>query len=65
MRKEVLCSVFRRKGRNGEHTRVFDGLEPSQKAALLGQAALNASELPVIGSIESGEMWLIVTTANR
>jgi hypothetical protein len=37
-------------------------LEPPQKAALLKEVPLNSGELPIIGSVESQDNWLIVTT---
>ena len=60
--KSTLSSIFRRKGANGQFTRLFEDLEPLQKEALLKKTPLHAGELPIIGSAESQETWLIVTT---
>jgi hypothetical protein len=60
--KSTLSCIFRRKGRDGRYTRLFDNLEPSQKSALLKEVSLHDGELPVIGSSESAEQWMIITT---
>ena len=60
--KTTLSSIFRRKGANGSYTRLFEDLEPVQKEALLKEAPLQEGELPVIGSVESQDTWLIITT---
>jgi hypothetical protein len=60
--KSTLTAIFKRKGQDGRYTRLFDNLEPSQRESLLKEVSLRAGELPAIGSAESQDMWLIVTT---
>ncbi|MGH9966428.1 MAG: hypothetical protein ACREBG_01145 [Pyrinomonadaceae bacterium] len=58
----MLTSIFRRKGRAGRHTRLFEDLEPLQKSTLQDAVKLDDNELPVIGSVESRHKWLVLTT---
>jgi hypothetical protein len=60
--KSTLSAIFRRKGRDGRYTRLFENLEPHQREALLAEVSLHDEELPVIGSSESHDKWLLVTT---
>jgi hypothetical protein len=60
--KNTLSAIFERKGCDGRYTRLFDNLESAQKDALLKEVQLSEGELPVIGSAESQEKWLLVTT---
>lgn len=60
--KSTLTAIFKRKGHDGHYTRLFENLEPSQRDALLKEVSLHAGELPVIGSAEGQDTWLIVTT---
>ena len=60
--KSTWSSIFRRKGANGRYTRLFQDLDASQRALMMNQVQLNADELPVIGSAESSETWLVLTT---
>lgn len=60
--KSTLSSVFRRKGANGLHTRIFDDLDPAQQHSLLEKVRLNLDELAVIGSAESNKTWFLLTT---
>lgn len=59
--KAVLCAVFKRRGSNGRHTRLFDDLDLAQQEVLLQQVDLR-DELPVIGSVEPHGPWLLLTT---
>jgi hypothetical protein len=61
--KNTLSTIFKRKGRDGRFTRLFENLESVQKDVLLKEVQLNEGELPVIGSAESQEKWLLVTTS--
>jgi hypothetical protein len=60
--KSTLTSIFKRKGQDGRYTRLFENLGPPEREALLKEVSLHAGELPVIGSTESQDTWLIVTT---
>ena len=60
--KKKMSTIFTRKGKNGNYTRLFDNLEPDQQRALLGNVRLSDGELPIIGSLETSEKWLLVTT---
>jgi hypothetical protein len=60
--KIVLTSIFRRKGRPGRHTRLFEDLESFQKSTLQESVQFDDNELPVIGSVESPQKWLVLTT---
>ncbi|TWT14054.1 hypothetical protein [Reyranella sp. CPCC 100927] len=60
--KHSLTSIFRRKGGDGAYTRLFDNLEPSQQGVLLSAISLRPSELPVIGSLQTSNDWLVLTT---
>ncbi len=61
--KSTLSAIFKRKGRDGRYTRLFENLESVQKDALLNEVRLNEGELPVIGSTEAQDKWLLLTTA--
>jgi hypothetical protein len=60
--KSTLTSIFKRKGRDGHYTRLFDNLDSTQRNALLSKVELGQTEVPVIGSVENEENWLIITT---
>ena len=61
--KDSWSAIFRRKGANGTHTRLFDSLEPPQQALLLkALGTLRKTELPVIGSAHRLDNWLVLTT---
>jgi hypothetical protein len=60
--KSTLSAVFIRKGQGGRYTRLFENLEPHQKQLLLREIQLFEEELPVIGSMESQDKWLLITT---
>lgn len=60
--KSTLSSIFRRKGGNGNYTRLFDDLAPYQKELLLNKVRLNCGELPIVGSAESNETWFFLTS---
>ncbi len=60
--KSTWESIFRRKGGDGAHTRLFDSMEPGQRSTLLSSLALRATELPVIGSLPGSGNWLVLTT---
>jgi hypothetical protein len=57
-----MAAIFNRNGRDGRYTRLFENLEASQQAVLLKEVALHDEELPAIGSVESEDAWLIITT---
>ena len=60
--KDTWTSIFRRKGKDGVYTRLFDNLDVSQRVILLTALKLNKSELPVIASVQNSNNWLILTT---
>lgn len=60
--KDTMAAIFRRKGHDGRYTRLFDNLEPGQRETLLAEAPLHEGELPVVGSAESHDKWLLLTT---
>jgi hypothetical protein len=60
--KEVLSSIFRRKGGDGLYTYPFDGVHPSLSKLWLATINLRSKELPVIGSLRNPNNWLILTT---
>lgn len=60
--KRRLVSVFKRKGRDGLHTRLFENLDSWQRDFLSASASLEEGELPVIGGVESPENWFLITT---
>jgi hypothetical protein len=60
--KDTWVSVFRRKGGDGAHTRLFDNLDPSQRSILLTEFKLGEAEIAVIGSVQDSGNWLILTT---
>lgn len=60
--KSTLTAIFKRKGKDGRYTRLFENLESLQRESLLKEVSLHPGELPVIGSAESQDTWLIVTT---
>jgi hypothetical protein len=60
--REIWAAIFRRKGRDGTYTRLFDNLDPLQQSTLLAKFKLRESELPVIGSVPESGNWLLLTT---
>ena len=60
--KNTLTSIFKRRGHDGNYTRLFENLEPAHRETLLSKIELERSELPVIGSVEGYDNWLIITT---
>jgi hypothetical protein len=60
--KGRLGRIFKRKGRDGRYTRLFENLNPLQREALLKETPPDPEELPVIGSAEGQEKWMLITT---
>ena len=60
--KDTWAAIFRRRGRDGAYTRLFDNLDPSQRDTLVAALKLRESELPVIGSVKNSDNWLLLTT---
>ena len=60
--KDTWASIFRRKGGDGAYTRLFDNLDPSQQSTLVAVFQLRKSEIPVIGSVQDSDNWLVLTT---
>jgi hypothetical protein len=60
--QSTLISIFKRRGHDGDYTRLFENLEPAHRETLLSRIELERSELPVIGSVEGDDNWLIFTT---
>jgi hypothetical protein len=61
-RKEVLSSIFRRKGGDGAYTRLFDSLDREQRDLLLTTIELHDRELPIIGSVPNVDYCFLLTT---
>jgi hypothetical protein len=62
-RKQIWSSTFRRHGGGGEYTRLFDDLDEAQQEILSAAVELQNEELPIVGSLENQESWLLLTTA--
>lgn len=60
--KNTLSAIFKRKGRDGCYTRLFENLDAQQQEALLKQVHLDEKELPVIGGAETADKWFLLTT---
>jgi hypothetical protein len=60
--KEIWAAIFRRRGGDGTYTRLFDNLNPSQQNTLLAKFKLYESELPVVGSVQDSDNWLVLMT---
>jgi len=60
--KRLWTLIFQRKGSEGSFTRLFENLDPPQRELLLRYVSLDPSELPVIGSVQGPDNWLILTT---
>jgi hypothetical protein len=60
--KNTWESIFRRKGGDGVCTRLVDSMDPGQRDTLLRAIELRAAELPVIGSLQGPNNWLLLTT---
>ena len=61
-RKDILSSIFRRRGANGTYTRLFDNLDVLQKERLLSTIELRDDELSVIGSMPNADNCALLTT---
>jgi len=62
MTRRVLSAIFRTRGGDGRFTRLFENLDQSQRDLLRAVASIRDGELPVIGSIDTPEQWLLITT---
>ena len=60
--KDTWVSIFRRRGGDGTYTRLFDNLDASQRTTLFSMFELRESEVPVIGSVQDSDNWLVLTT---
>ena len=60
--KDRLSWVFERRGSEGQFTRLFDDLGPADKDALAAAVHIGVDELPVLGSFEADDRWLLLTT---
>lgn len=60
--RATLSSIFNRKGHDGRYTRLFENLGSPHKDILLSKVQLSDGELPVIGSVENENQWVIITT---
>src|SRR5262249_3013348 len=60
--KNFWSAIFRRNGADGAYTRLFDDLNAVQQSELLMRGTLRDTELPVIGSFEDANNWLMLTT---
>lgn len=57
-----MVSIFNRTGGDGEYTRLFTSLPASQRKSLLEAMPLKEAELPVVGSFQSPDNWMLITT---
>lgn len=60
--KDTWASIFRRRGRNGNHTRLFDNLDVGQKYILQREFSSAGTELPVVASVQNSANWFVMTT---
>jgi hypothetical protein len=60
--KRMWTRIFARSGADGTYTRVFERLDPAQQSFLLNRIELHDAELPVLGSAQGVDTWLILTT---
>src|SRR5262249_9747102 len=60
--KNFWSAIFLRNGADGAYTRLFDDLNAVQQSELLMRGTLRDTELPVIGSFEDANNWLMLTT---
>jgi hypothetical protein len=60
--KDTWESIFRRKGGDGVYTRLFDNLDIEQQDMLLSKFTVADWEIPVIGSSQDPDNWLVLTT---
>jgi hypothetical protein len=61
-RKSILSSIFRRNAGDGNYTKLFDELDADKKSIALEGIKLQAAELPIIGSVENSNDWVLLTT---
>lgn len=60
--KNILSALFRRKGKDGLYTRAFDSFGAWQQHQFCWRLRLGKDELPIIGSFEDWDNWLVLTT---
>lgn len=60
--KKTLSAIFRRKGADGERTRLFDSLDMDKKQVLMRSVALGDQELAVLGNVVDDNNWVCLTT---
>ena len=60
--KEMLSSVFRRKGSSGAFMRLYEDLTAEQQGILSKIAQLGEDELPILGSAAPSDSWFLLTT---
>jgi hypothetical protein len=61
-RKNILSSLFKRRGGSGRYTALFEDLDTAKQNILLTAVELNSMELPIIGSVENSDNWFFLTT---
>jgi len=60
--KNVLDSIFRRKGLETAQTKIFENFPEPVKSGIAELAKLRSDELPVLASVAAGDRWLLITT---
>ena len=63
MLREVLLSIFQRKGRVSPNTRPFHEFDEKDQRQVLDGVSLHPGELPVIAHILSKWCWTLITTS--
>jgi hypothetical protein len=60
--KDTWASIFRRRGRDGNYTRLFDNLDAEQKNIVQREFSSVGAELPVVASVQNSANWFVMTT---
>ena len=60
--RDIIRSIYRRKGGKGVTLRLFDDLGSAERHLLLEKAALGIDDIPVIGLFIDEDNWLLLST---
>jgi hypothetical protein len=61
--KVVSSAIFRRRGRPGAHTDIFERLTQQDRDLVLGSIQPLGDELPILASITRQGVWCLLTTS--
>jgi hypothetical protein len=61
--KNILASIFKRKGGEGEYTKLFENFSTNKQQKLLQKVLLESGEEAILAHIGDDENWCLLTTS--